>query len=235
MIHEWMPDSNIRNFGDALTELLSEVMPFASAEEMQSSIDKKYFLIGSVIDNNIIMDTILQGYTPVFINCGWRGQPLSKILTDQCEFIGCRGPITQKELNRVGVFVEVSMDSAYLLKNTITKKVSKNKKTLTFPHLLSIEGKESLTSVESKQDTIKRIKDISAADFVLGGAMHACIVAHMYGVPFSPYIANDFYVDTPTKWRDWLESIGIPQENLRFAMTEEEGRNWYKSNKHYLS
>jgi hypothetical protein len=234
MIHEWRPNGDTRNFGDALTELLADLMPFASAEEMHSSTNKKYFLIGSVIDNVIIMDTLLQDYTPVFVNCGWRGQPLSKILTDQCEFIGCRGPITQAELERVGVSVDVTLDSAYLLKDSISAKTNKIKKVLTFPHLLSSEGKESLTSIKSKQHMIKTIKDISAADFVLGGAMHSCIVAHMYGVPFAPYVANDFYVDAPTKWKDWLESIGVPQENLRFARTEEEGRGWYEANKHYL-
>ena len=234
MIHEWRPDGDTRNFGDALTELLADIMPFASAQEMYSSTDKKYFLIGSVIDNEIIINTLLQGYTPVFVNCGWRGQPLSKILTDQCEFVGCRGPITQAELDRVGVSVEVTLDSAYLLKDSITARVDKNKKVLTFPHLLSSEGSKSPTSVKTKQNIVKTMKDISAADFVLGGAMHACIVAHMYEVPFAPYVANDFYVDASTKWKDWLESIGIPQENLRFARTEEEGRGWYESNKHYI-
>lgn len=234
MIHEWKPDTGIRNLGDALTELLADMMPFATKDEMINDTDKKYFLIGSVIDNVIVMETLLDGYTPVFVGCGWRGQPLSKILMDQCEFVGCRGPITQKVLAEVGIDVPVTMDSAYLIPNLIPFPQKRGSRVLTFPHLLSSEGLNSATEVKTKQDVIKAIKRIASADFILGGAMHACIIAHMYGVPFSPYIANDYYVDAPTKWKDWLESVGVPQENLRFARTEQEGRGWYEANKHYF-
>lgn len=235
MIHEWQPEPGVRNFGDALTELLADIMPFATKEEMTTDLNKKYFLIGSVIDNQIILDTLLQGYKPVFVNCGWRGQKLSADLVKACEFIGCRGPITQKALAEVGVDVEVTGDSAYMLQDIARRSNKKSNNVLVFPHLLSSEGKDSLTIVKTNKDILKRIRSIATADFVLGGAMHSCIIAHMLGVPFAPYIANDYYVDASVKWKDWLESIGIPQENLRFARTEEEGRGWYESNKHYLA
>jgi hypothetical protein len=234
MIHEWKPSDGVRNLGDALTEILADIMPFATKEQMEQDAQKKYFLIGSVIDNEIIIDTLLDGYKPVFVGCGWRGQPLSKALIDQCEFIGCRGPITQKVLADVGVFVDITLDSAYILKDHIDITPNTNNKVLVFPHLLSSEASGSSTIVSNKSSIIKRIQQIASAKFVLGGAMHSCILAHMYGVPFAPYVANDFYVDAPTKWKDWLESIGIPQENLRFARTYEEGLAWYESNKHYL-
>jgi hypothetical protein len=234
MIHEWKPSDGIRNLGDALTEILSDIMPFATREQMDADTERKYFLIGSVIDNDIIMYTLRDGYKPVFVNCGWRGQPLSKVLIDQCEFIGCRGPITQKALADVGVSVEITMDSAYMIKEHLEVIPSKNTGVVTFPHLLSSEASGSPTIVSKRSTIIKRIQEIASAKFVLGGAMHSCIIAHMYGVPFSPYVANDFYVDAPTKWKDWLESIGIPQENLRFARTYEEGLAWYESNKRYL-
>jgi hypothetical protein len=235
MIHEWKPSDGVRNLGDALTEILAGIMPFATKEQMEQDTQKKYFLIGSVIDNEIIIDTLLDGYKPVFVGCGWRGQPLSKVLIDQCEFIGCRGPITQKALADVGVFVDITLDSAYNIKNHIDITTKTNNKVLVFPHLLSSEAGGSSTIVSNKSSIIKRIQQIASAKFVLGGAMHSCILAHMYGVPFAPYVANDFYVDAPTKWKDWLESIGIPQENLRFARTHEEGLAWYESNKHYLA
>lgn len=235
MIHEWQPSEEVRNFGDALTELLADHIGFVSKDAMTSDTKHKYFLIGSVIDNEIIIKTLMEGYKPIFINCGWRGQPLSKALTDQCTFIGCRGPITKEALASVGINLDVTMDSAYLLKDKISIIPKKTNKVLTFPHLLSSEADNSLTIVKTRVDIIQTIKEIAGARFILGGAMHACIVAHMYGVPFAPYVANDFYVDAPTKWKDWLESIGIPQENLRFARTYEEGLAWYESNKHYLS
>jgi hypothetical protein len=234
MIHEWITDFGNRNFGDAFTELLADILPFATKSEMQESTDKKYFLIGSVIDNEIIMNTLLQGYTPIFINCGWRGKLLSKILVDQCVFIGSRGPITQKALHDIGIEVDVTLDSAYLLKDTLDFDRTKNDMNLIFPHILSSEGRDSLTVVESREDVLEKIKLIANANFVLGGAMHSCIVAHMYGVPFAPYVADDFYVDSHMKWKDWLESVGIPQENLRFSRTLEEGVSWYKNNKQYL-
>jgi hypothetical protein len=128
----------------------------------------------------------------------------------------------------------MTLDSAYLLKNFVKEPINKTNTVLTFPHLLSSESANSLTIVRNKTSILKRMRQIAESGFVLGGAMHACIVAHMYGVPFAPYVANDFYVDAPTKWKDWLESIGIPQENLRFSRTYEEGLAWYKANKHYL-
>jgi hypothetical protein len=234
MIHEWKPSDKIRNLGDAFTELLADVMLFATKEEMENDPEYKYFLIGSVIDNDIIMNTLRDGYKPVFVNCGWRGNPLSKVLLDQCRFIGCRGPITKNVLAEAGIDVEVTLDSAYLLKDLVQEPIKKTNKVLVFPHLLSSESADSLTVVYSKSSILKRMRQIAESGFVLGGAMHSCIVAHIYGVPFSPYVANDFYVDAPTKWKDWLESIGIPQENLRFARTYEEGRAWYDANKHYL-
>lgn len=225
MIHEWQPNSEKRNLGDALTAFLADRMPI-SREEMESDDTRMYFLIGSVIEDETIINTIKNNMTPVFYNCGWRGREISPGLARLAEFHGCRGPRTKAALKRAGVKVDVTMDSAYLLDDYTSGK-RKGSRELIIPHILSdIDSPIAITDNFSLQ---KGIHMISKAKFVLSGAMHGCILAHMAGVPWSPYAAEDWYIDCPEKWYDWFESIGLDPDCLRFNRTIEEGREWYNT------
>jgi hypothetical protein len=232
MIYEWKPNSLYRNFGDALTEKLSNSARFSSKERMERDSGNLYFLIGSVITNDILSLSLSFGLRPVFLNCGWRGEPLSKDLASQAVFFGARGPLTQAALRDVGVNVEVTGDAAYALKplnrKSILRRTSRFEH-LVFPHVLSVEGPNSPSLISSSFDLSEKIKMISQAEFVLGGAMHACIIAHHFGVPFAPYAGSDGYVDCPIKWQDWFMSIGLPPESLFFSRDASEGKDWYDS------
>ena len=232
MIFEWIPAGGYRNFGDALTELLVERYDGSVAGRMKDSGTEMYFLIGSHIVDQTMQGAVSQGMTPVFMGCGWRGEELSPELAARSKFIGCRGPRTKAALERAGVHnVEVIGDSSYPIFRDLKFEKLEGTGRITVPHIWdtgSPRGKVVDARVRHKDDLLRKIAILGSAEFVLGGAMHACITAHAYGVPFAPYGVD--YIDCRPKWADWLESIGIAGRKLKFCRSFEEGLRWYRSN-----
>lgn len=226
-------DGKVRNFGDALYEIFIDEETRKKWEEDEEFM---HFPIGSVIVNTVIKETLNLGYTPVFYDCGWRGEPLEPKLVKQSVFYGARGPDTQKELAKHGVIVPVSLDAAYQVPRIIPKS-EPNGLALSIRHIeddsdYSIDsalqlGADALFSpvIEDKQDMLDMIEKISGARFVLAGSLHAAIIAHSYGVPFAPLDAG--YVNCPPKWEDWLASIEIT--NVDWVDNVIDGRKWYQS------
>lgn len=236
MIHEWRFRNSVRNFGDALYEIFLPDNVFADFAEDTQSL---YYPIGSVIHNSHMRAALQQGYTPVFINCGWRGEILDPSLVKQSVFIGARGPFTQKELARHGVEVEVTGDPAYRIPDLV-EKGPPNALAMVVRHIADttdynqnrlheLKADAVLSpAVETKDDIIDLITKISGARFVLAGSMHAAIVAHAYGVPFAPLRGKDHYIDCIPKWHDWMagSALGRPE----FCSDVVEGRQWYRAN-----
>jgi hypothetical protein len=233
MIYEWKLDGETRNFGDSLPEVL---YPTIMLEELEADPENMYFLIGSVICNTVIDETLRAGYNPIFINCGWRGEELDDDLLAQCEFRGARGPHTQAELEKHGIDVEVTHDPAYELPNLYAKG-SPNGLAIVVRHIMD-EGEYDQNSihelkadalfspvVESHEDILDFIQKISGARFVLAGSMHAAMVAHAYGVPFACLMSD--VVDCPPKWFDWFAAEGLG--NPVFVKDVIEGRAWYNT------
>jgi hypothetical protein len=232
LIYEWKLDGEIRNFGDALYEVF---LDDATKENWQNNEEVMYFPIGSVIVNEVIEETLDQGFKPFFMSCGWRGEPLDKSLIKHCTFIGARGPQTQAELERVGVSVSITMDAAYAIP-PLVKQGEPNGLTLCIRHIKdptdytpnsSFEiGTDALFSpvVQDKQDVLDLVEKISGARFILAGSMHAAIIADAYGVPYAPFSSS--YVDCPPKWQDWLASINVT--DVEWVGTIIEGRKWHQ-------
>jgi hypothetical protein len=245
MLFEWIPDRNYRNFGDSFTEIIASQLPGTLGHSYKLDDNKVYYLIGSVIDNQHISDAVSSGKTPIFIGCGWRGEALDPVWARRAKFVGVRGPHTQSELKRHGIDVQVSGDSAYdMLKHLEIDILEEKLGKLLIPHI----GDNLVFSLNEPSDVgvdeivLPRVKDITQAfdliskiansEFVLAGAMHACIVAHFYGVPFAPFSGD--WNDCPPKWVDWLESIGVPSEKMKFCETYAEGAAWYEDIVSYL-
>jgi hypothetical protein len=233
MIYEWKLDGEVRNFGDALPEVL---YPTAMLEELYADPENMYFLIGSVICNEIMDETLRSGYNPIFINCGWRGEELDDDLLAQCEFRGARGPHTQGELAKHGIDVEVTHDPAYELPSLYAKGAPnglaivvrhiKDEAEYTENTIHELNADALFTPVvDGYKDILEFIEKISGARFVLSGSMHVCMVAHAYGVPFAPLMSD--YIDCPSKWFDWYaaEKLGNPI----FVNNVIEGRKWHNS------
>lgn len=234
MLHEWKLDGITRNFGDALWEV---ILPEAVVRDLESDSEHMYFPIGSVICNQVILETLGLGLKPVFINCGWRGEKLDPELVAECDFIGARGPYTQGALADHDINVEITGDPAYKLPSLI-EKGSPNALAIVVRHIedQSDYNQDSIFElkadaifspvVETKEDIIEFIQTISGARFVLAGSMHAAIVAHAYGVPFAPMLGHDDYVNCIPKWWDWFAAndLGKPY----FAKDIVDGRAWYR-------
>jgi hypothetical protein len=229
LLHEWKLDGEVRNLGDALGE-------FLVPREYKSNSDNMYFPIGSVICNQVMDETLRQGHRPVFIDCGWRGTPLDQRLTSQCEFVGSRGPLTRRALKKVGVHVDVTLDSAYRIPNII-EKGNYHGKRIFVPHILDPKrlryspqgiGVDEIIQpvVTNKISIVETVKKISGASFVFAGAMHAGILAHAYGVPFG--LASIGYVNCPSKYDDWLQSIGVTSTG--FYMQSKDAERWWLRN-----
>lgn len=218
MIYEWKLDGVTRNFGDTLYEL---VYPQEDLISYSQDDSRCYFLVGSVICNTVIRETLDLGLSPVFINCGWRGEALDPDFVARSTFIGSRGPNTQAELARHGVSVDVTGDPAYKVPSRVTKG-NLTDKTIMIPHiqdpLLHDYDKhyynvdEILSpAVTNLQSSVDLIKKISGARLVFTGSLHAAMISHSYGVPFA---IMQTYVNCTPKWVDWAMSVGI--ETLNF-------------------
>jgi hypothetical protein len=233
VIYEWKLDGETRNFGDALYELTRDSKII---EEWENDTETMYFPIGSVICNTVISETLDLGFKPVFIDCGWRGEELDPDLAAQCEFYGARGPHTQAALERVGVYVEITLDPAYSLPLSVPRG-EPNGLAICVRHIMDTSDYTPNTIfeykadamftpvVEDRDDLIAFAEKISGARFVLAGAMHAAIVAHAYGVPFA--LLGGEYINCPSKWADWLASVDLGDPV--WVDTVVEGREWYNS------
>jgi hypothetical protein len=232
MIFEWKSEFG-RNYGDALTSTLLEYVYGETSGSMKNSKKERYYLIGSVIDNTVIRESLALGLKPVFISCGWRGEPLDRELLNKTWIISVRGPKTQKELLRLGLDVPLSGDAAYHVLPFLKIKKTKNNQSLLIPHILDKDFNFKTSKADSlvmpiiknKKEILEITSKIASSSFVLGGAMHACIVAHYYGVPFAPYSGGR--IDCKPKWEDWMESVGLDSSKLKFCETVEEGVDWY--------
>lgn len=227
-------DGVIRNYGDALAELITPPSVYAAWAEDEQHM---FFPMGSVICNEIMEETVELGLKPVFVSCGWRGEALDPKLVSMSEFVGARGPHTQSELARHGVDVEVTMDPAYVLPDLLSK-ASPTGLAIVIRHIQDPSEYNEFTKheygadevisavVNDVEDTIAMSHQISGSRFVLAGAMHAAIVAHAYNIPFA--LLDGPYIDCPPKWYDWFASVNLGEPV--FVSNIAEGRKWYNDN-----
>lgn len=237
MIYEWR-EADFRNLGDAFSELIADYIDDNDLYRMKSRDNEAHFLIGSHIYNETISYFAKRDYVLYFHGCGWRGEELDSNLLGFCFVKGVRGPETKAALERAKFAdaVEVIGDPAYDLLDKLQIPKNNHGDSLLVPHVVDrnwwmydaqLIGADRIeeAKVQNRDNTVDKIEQISGASFVLGGAMHACIVADYYGVPFAPFGGS--WIDCPPKWKDWMESRGYDSSELKFSTTVEEGREWY--------
>jgi hypothetical protein len=241
MIYEWKPSSEYRNYGDALGEIVAEALRegLMSERDILDNPEIMYFPIGSVVGDYYMEPIIEMGLTPVFIGCGWYGEEITPELAQQSQYIGCRGPGTKAALERAGVEgIPIYGDTAYIAFDYLKLTPTKSNQSILIPHILSDNydlGKSGadklvIPHIQTKEDTINMVDEIASADFVLSSAMHGCITAHAYGVPFALYSpgGGDVFPDKPKKWNDWFDSVGIDPQGVKVCSSIEEGMDWYE-------
>lgn len=237
MIYEWLPDTGVRNFGDAMGELVIEAIP-----DFVEHQNNYYFPIGSVIWDGYIEKALEANCTPVFIGCGWLGKELNPDLAKKAVYQGVRGPETRSALERAGVYgTRVIGDSAYIALNKLDIAPRSNGKTLFVPHITDAVhcmkndlrfGADSIASpeVRGRFSIIEMITKISRAEFVIAGSMHAAITAHHFGIPFAPmsaYLRNGNDRELSIKWNDWLASLGVEAYSVRAVRNIQDAEIWW--------
>ena len=240
MIYEWRPSPDYRNYGDALGEIVVEALKngLSSERDTLDNSEIMYFPIGSVIQDVYIESTLNLGMTPIFVGCGWDGKELTPELAKQAKYLGCRGPETKAALERAGVSnIPVYGDTAYVALDYLNIAVEKTYSTLLIPHVGSedydLKASQAehlmLPRVVTRQDIVDMASCIAGASFILSYAMHACITAHAYRVPFAPYATEENKKNgLSKKWYDWFASIGVNAPQVELCSTLEEGLDWYE-------
>lgn len=238
MIHEAMMDGEVRSFGHALYEILLNSEKLAKWE-----VDREYMFFphGTVVTNYHMEWAIGAGYQPFFVQCGWDGEALELDLVEQSLFLGARGTLTQDELERKGVRVEVFGEPSDRLPEKV-EQAAPNGLALAIRNVLdpgeyARETKFLLKAdmlvtpvIEDKEDILEITHLISGARFVLSGSLSAASVAFAYGVPFAPMQTE--FEDNPVRWQDWFTAVDIDMGDFSisdFPRDVREGREWYNT------
>lgn len=232
----WRRGQAIVNFGDYLTELLYARL-FDGPEKFP---DARIHLLGSVIAQNWIQQSIKQGYRRiVYWGCGLR-RPVTVApeARKRMVLVGIRGP-----LSRDGLGLPVSTpigDPALLLPRIVSprRNAAVVDRTLCVPHFLDTTDDATLLAATgadlvlrpnigaSESESLRFIDMLTSARFILAGALHSAVVAHAYGVPFAFFKAAR--IDVPFKWGDFAASIGYDCE---FVPTVRDGLVFHAANR----
>jgi hypothetical protein len=236
MIYEWQTVNGERNFGDALyTEIYSPEFLTACS----NSDTHVFFLLGSLICDEIFEFADFIGKKPVFVHCGWNGKQLTKSKASNALFVGCRGEKTKNELSKLGIEVEDLGDPIYGLEIEIFPIETRNHKILFVPHISEssiftdpfVFGCNEFLSpvIDDERDLKRIITIIKSAEFVLSGSMHIAMLAQISGVPFALFSSKEtHYIDHEVKWMDWLSVFGIGDNEINFSEDIKEGSHWYR-------
>ena len=215
----WKGDETAPNFGDYITEML--LHRALLGPRIRAS---RYRLIGSIIDDeNVARDLadVTDGGPIAYWGCGARDErPLRADLRRRCRFQSVRGPLTRDLLD---LPTDTVLGDTGLLLPLVHPPVAPDRRhgqTVCIPHfyepasdteLLALTGVDRIVrpGIAPSLAGLEAIIDqITGADFVLAGAMHAAVVAHAYDIPFAFFDCG--HLDIPFKWRDFSASIGIP-------------------------
>ncbi|MCK0208907.1 glycosyltransferase [Starkeya koreensis] len=214
----WLKGEDTQNFGDFLSEYLVSRLFFGYRAGVSG-----VHIVGSVMDDMFVPLRAQSDHPVVFWGCGVReAGGLSRENWPAVEVQAVRGPLSAAEL-ALGAFVPQG-DPAFLMPALYRPRKLDwlAGKSICVPHfhdkrddqaLLAASGCDLVVrpNVENNEKALTDVIDaIFSADFVLGSAMHACLVAAAYRRPFAYWRADT--IDLPFKWRDISESLNIPCE-----------------------
>jgi len=218
VVSYWRKGDSTQNFGDYISEYLSSHLFYGYRTGVSG-----VHLIGSVVDDMFVPPDTPRDCPVVFWGCGVREPDgLSRDRWDSARIATVRGPLSASELE-LGALTPQG-DPAFLLPALYTPRKLEwlAGKSICVPHfddarddrtILASSGCDFVVrpNIENHQKALTDVIDaIFSADFVLAGAMHACIVAAAYRTPFSFWSAEA--IDLPFKWRDLAMSLDIPCE-----------------------
>lgn len=226
MLHQipvhWLENEPVQNFGDYLSDFIFRELFFPigiACDELR--------IIGSCIDDCFVQSALEKkggkSGQVVFWGCGLRDDSgISKDSRKASRFLAVRGPLTRSIL-KLGDDIPVG-DPALLMPALYVPRALSAicHLTLLVPHfhdqrsdaeLKVLSGCDKILrpNIENDLDAIGYFIDqITSADFVLCGSLHAAIIAVAYGKPYGYWDSGD--IDIPFKWQDFAASINTPCE-----------------------
>ena len=201
------------NFGDALNTELIRLITSEKPQLVNNSFKNPdnediYMAIGSVLgwaDRNTIV---------------WGAGKMSD--TDATMFkeapkkiCAVRGPLTRDEIIKRGFDCpEVYGDPALLMPRFFDPRVEKKYSVSVIPHaidrVLIPEIKKDLKFdahfIDVTQNVYDFIREIKQSEFIISSALHGCIMAHAYGIPYEHVLFSTKVLGNGFKFRDFEAS-----------------------------
>jgi len=207
-------DVTAKNIGDALNPFLFEKIFNKKTTNVRESLNTGmipvYSFIGSVLDNSGVKNLHVLG-------SGFRNEKSSMPVKPK-KVYACRGPLTRKKLNELGVEVpEVYGDPAILLPDYFDLEVMQEKKMGLIPHYVDKEleivekykSDKNVKFIDVFSDMEQFVRDIKSCEFTISSSLHGVIISQAYGIPsvwvkFSEKIGGGNF-----KFNDYFNSLGM--------------------------
>jgi len=202
----------LRNFGDTLNieliRLISGITPTMVNNSFKNPNDEKiYMCIGSVIGwadkNTEIWGT---GKMSITDNTMFKEKPKA--------IHAVRGPLTRDELIKRGYDCpEVYGDPALLMPRFYNPKLDKKYELSIIPHaidrgLIPQLQKQFPTAhfIDVTGDIYKFIDEVIQSEYIISSALHGCITAYVYNVPYVHEKFSEKVLGNGFKFKDFEES-----------------------------
>lgn len=236
----WREGEALQNFGDFLTPYFLDRL-FLPVPRLPGAVR----LVGSYLSDHLVGQAVdsLEGNTlavraPLI---GWAGglrdkDSLSPEALKHVEILSLRGPLSAEALGRSG---QIPLGDPGLLLPALyspTLQADFSGRTLCIPHFNDLRSDEELCTATGADLVLRPaiaadlaavesfLDQLTSADFVLCGSLHAAIAAAAYGTAFAFWDSGE--VDIPFKWQDFAASIHI---DCAFSPTVATGKAFYDS------
>lgn len=195
-VYEWRPGGSAdwRNFGDALTSVILGRLGYNVVEPRAG--EPALFGCGSILSTDHYPNVASSSRIVVW------GSGVFYRPTDPCpierEYLAVRGPIS-RNLLRLGPNVLLG-DLALLLPHVLGSLPPVGR--AQWLHVAHCSQDGAATRVRSDDEILRLAAKIASARHVYTDALHAAVVAHAYGVPYTYLSARGMPRPEP-KWQDF--------------------------------
>lgn len=201
-----------RNFGDALSPVIVEIMSSKRVFHRKILDTKHYLCAGSVLgtanDRSIIWGS---GFI----------RKEQKVQINPLTVHAVRGPLSRKMLLESGIKCpDIYGDPVALMPYFYNPELSKKYKYGIVPHYCDYQNKwvldyknDPMVSVLNvKSDPWKFIQKLKSCDIIISSSLHGIITAHAYGIPAVWVKMSDKLEGGDFKFNDYYLSVGLGEK-----------------------
>jgi hypothetical protein len=200
-----------RNFGDALSPILYQVITGREAEH--SGISPKILAMGSILH--------AAGAGDIVYGTGCLQASLLPARVDGIQFRALRGPLTADALTRAGAHLSPSLlygSPANLLPRYVPASQERTAEIGFLPHYIDygqVKGlPQGVRLLWTAAEPLELVRQITACALVVSSSLHGLIVAEAYGIPAVWVELSDNVIGGGFKFRDYYAGTGRTIEPL---------------------